>query len=60
VWNAALVATRREQLYAMNPAERVDHVRKAWSTDLGQAPSDFRTALEAKGTELQVERGLDL
>jgi len=54
------MATRREQRYAMNPAERVDHVRKAWSTDLGQAPSDFRTALEAKGTELQVERGLDL
>jgi len=53
------MATRRDQLYAMTHAERVEHVRKAWSTDLGQAPGKFQTALEAKGIELQVERGLE-
>jgi len=59
VWDTVRMATRRDQLYAMTHAERVEHVRKAWSTDLGQAPGKFQTALEAKGIELQVERGLE-
>lgn len=59
MWDTVLVATRREQLYAMTHAERVEHVRDAWSTDLELAPAAFRSTLEAKVVELQAERGLD-
>lgn len=53
------MATRREQLYVMTHAERVEHVRGAWSIDLEQAPTEFRSTLQAKGVELQAERELD-